>query len=479
MLARKALVLLLVLKLSACGVVVRTIDSGITSFAHSGLFHQGQHGELTEKEQVWAKIAWTYFKNNSHVETGLANSIDGYPSATMSSIADYLAALVAARQLALIDKKEFDHRLSALLHFLNRMPLFRGRLPNKIYDTKNGKMLDYEGKNQEIGWSAIDIGRLLIWLRIVSQQYPEFHEYIDKAIFRWNFCDVIDQEGSLYTGSLVNNQISLRQEGRLGYEEYAAMGFRAWGFEPTKAESLDPLEVITIYGQDIYHDARDHRDDKVLSPILTLPFSYMGIEFNWDRVDDDRSLNSRHTNSLLYQAAKQVYQVQELRYVHEKIYTARTEHILDSAPYFLYDSVFANGYAWNTISDTGKTYPGKSLVSVKAAFSMHMLWDTDYTYKLMLVIEELYDAKRGWYEGRYESTGGYEEAISSSTNATVLEALLYKKVGKLFRPNREVTHSDIRMENVFKHPGKCFPALYRKKAQLTAKRLKSKGNSLN
>jgi len=461
----KALIVTALFSLTGCGVVVRTIDSGITKFTHSGLFHQGQYGELSEQELNWAKIAWKYFENNSHVETGLANSIDGYPSATMTSIADYLAALVAARQLDLIDKKEFDHRLSSLLHFLNRMPLFMGRLPNKIYDTKTGKMLDYKGKNQEIGWSAIDIGRLLIWLRIVSQQFPEFHEYVDKAILRWNFCDVIDQEGSLYTGTLVDKEISLHQEGRLGYEEYAAMGFRAWGFSPIKAESLNPLEVITIYGEDVYHDARDHRDDNVLSPIMTLPYSFMGMEFNWDRVDDMHSLDSKHTNTLLNQAAWQVYKVQELRYQNEKIYTARTEHILNSEPYFLYDSIFANGYAWNTISDTSKRYKNKALVSVKAAFSMHILWNTDYTYKLMLIIEELYDAKRGWFEGRYESSGGYEEAISSSTNATVLEALLYKQVGKLFRPNKELTHSEIRMDNVFKHPGKCFPALYKPKKE--------------
>jgi len=460
MLTWKTLGLFICISLGGCGVVVRTIDSGLDGFTHSAIFRQGQHGPLDDKEMGWAKTAWQYFKNNSHVETGLTNSIDGYPSTTMTGIADYLAALVAARKLDIVDKKEFDHRVSSLLHFLNRMPLFMGRLPNKIYHTKSGKIIDYEGNENEVGWSAIDIGRLMIWLRIVSQQYPEFHEYIDKAILRWNFCDVIDLEGSLYTGFLVDGKITLHQEGRLGYEEYAAMGFRAWGFSPDKAESLNPLEVITMYGQDIYHDARDHRDDNVLSPILTLPYTLMGMEFNWDRVDDIKSFDSRHTNSLLNHAAWQVYKVQELRYENEKIYTARTEHILNSEPYFLFDSIFANGYAWNTIGDNSKTYNNKALVSVKAAFSMNVLWDTDYTYKLMLIVEELYDPKRGWFEGRYEDSGGYEEAISSSTNATVLEALLYKKTGKLFKQNTELTHSEIRMDNVFKHPGKCFPALY-------------------
>jgi len=417
---------------------------------------------------MWAKVAWKYFQNNSYVETGLANSIDGYPSSTMSSIADYLAAIVAARQLNLIEKKEFDERISVLLHFLNRMPLFMGRLPNKVYETTTGKMINYEGKAAEVGWSAIDIGRLLIWLRIVSQQYPEFHEYIDKAVLRWSFCDVIDSEGSLYTGVYQDEKMTLHQEGRLGYEEYAALGYRAWGFEPVKAEAIDPVEIITIYGVEMYHDARDHREDNVISPILTMPFALMGLEFNWDNIDDTVSLDSIKTNSVYYDIANQVYKVQELRYQREKIYTARTEHILNAEPYFLYDSIFANGYAWNTISDANKTYNNKSLVSVKAAIPMHILWNTDYTSKLMLVIEELYDEKRGWYEGRYERTGGYEQAISSSTNAAILEALLYKTKGKLFRKDKKVKHSQIRMDDVFKHPGKCFPALYAKKKLVPA-----------
>lgn len=461
MLARKALIIFLLFNLVSCGVIVRTVDSGITSFSNSPLFHQGQHGVLSEKELFWAKTAWQYFKNNSHVETGLTNSIDGFPSATMTSIGDYLAALVAARELGLIDKKEFDHRLSALLHFLNRMPLFMGRLPNKAYHTQSGSMIDYQGREAEIGWSAIDIGRVLTWLKVVGQQYPEFHEYIDKAVLRWNFCDVIDEEGSLYAGVLQKGRLSLYQEGRLGYEEYAAMGFAAWGFNVEKAQRLEPYEVITIYGQDIYHDAREHRTDQTLSPVLTLPFTLMGLEFNWDKIDDDSTLDSTHTNKLFNKAAWQVYKVQELRFANEKIYTARTDHVLDSEPYFLYDSIFANGYAWNSIADNSKVYNEKSLVAVKAAFSMHMLWNTEYTRQLMLVVEELYDERRGWFEGRYESTGGYEEAISSSTNAVVLESLLYKQQGKLFSATNWRQHSDVKFSDVFKHPGKCFPALYK------------------
>ncbi|OUS32567.1 hypothetical protein A9Q99_00395 [Gammaproteobacteria bacterium 45_16_T64] len=460
--ARKTLgILVISLVLSGCGVLVRSVSLGFDGIRTSSLFVQGKRGNLTEKEIAWAKIAWRYFKNNTNVESGAVNSIDAYPSFTMSTVADYIAAMISARKLGIIEKKEFDHRVSSLLHFLNTMELFQGRLPNKIYHAKNSTMTTYDGSHGEIGWSAIDIGRLLIWLKILSIQYVEFHEYVDKAVMRWNFCDVIDEEGSLYAGDLHNGDLRIFQEGRLGYEEYAAIGFRAWGFEPTKAEELDPVELITIYDIDIYHDARDHRDDSVLSPVLTLPFALMGLEFNWDVISDDLSSDAVRTNNLMADVSDRVYRVQEKRYEEEKIYTARTEHVLSESPFFVYDTIFANGYSWNTIAEDSKIYPDKAIVATKAVFPMFVLWDTAYTNKLMLVIEELYDEKLGWYEGRYERTGGYEDVISASTNAIVMESLWYKVNGKLFSNTNDTLHGVIRMEDVFKHPGKCFPSLYK------------------
>ena len=62
----------------------------------------------------------------------------------------------------------------------------------------------------------------------------------------------------------------------------------------------------------------------------------------------------------------------------------------------------------------------------KTAFSMWVLWKTDYTQQLMKVIEALYDKDRGWYEGRYGSERCLERQMTSYTNSMVLESLLYK-----------------------------------------------------
>ncbi len=73
----------------------------------------------------------------------------------------------------------------------------------------------------------------------------------------------------------------------------------------------------------------------------------------------------------------------------------------------------------------------------------------------MVLVRELYDPARGWYEGRYELNASYEKSITLKTNAGVLEALLYKANGKLYQPGKEKEHRDVRFNSRFNHPGKC------------------------
>ncbi|MFQ5627233.1 MAG: DUF3131 domain-containing protein [bacterium] len=461
------LILALFLHLNSCGVLIRGVGSGVGAIANSGLFHQGRHGALTEQEKKWGAIAWVYFENNYNPQTGLVNSVDRYPSTTLWHIGDYLAALNAAYAFELINKCEFDERLSTLLHFLNTMDLFWGRLPNKNYHTINGSMMNYSNQPEEVGWSALDIGRMLIWLKITHDRHPQYGEYIDRAVLRWSFCDVIDSCGTLYGGSKVHDKLQLYQEGRLGYEEYAARGFRAWGFNTATAASLKPYDKVKIYGRDVYIDARDPRQYGTQSPLVTLPFTLYGMEYEWDRYERSQMLLDdlpagywqRKEHKLTFaQVAEVVYKVQEQRYRKECIFTARTDHQLSTAPFFVYDAIFASGYAWNTISDAGDTHPKAALVSTRAAFGMWALWKTKYTDKLMGLVSCLNDPERGWYEGRFESTGGSEETITATTNALVLEALLFKKNGAISRYTSHDCFYANTLQDVFKHPGKCFPS---------------------
>ena len=75
--------------------------------------------------------------------------------------------------------------------------------------------------------------------------------------------------------------------------------------------------------------------------------------------------------------------------------------------------------------------------------------------------EEMYHPQRGWYEGRYENSSAYEKSITLKTNAGVLEALLYKSNGKLYRANDDKEYRDVRFNSRFDHPGKCLMETFR------------------
>lgn len=421
------------------------------------LFEFGRRGELTEEEYNWGIIAWRYFENNHNYGTGLANSIHNFPVADMWDSGDYLAALYSAHQLGIIDNKKFDSRLSSFLSFLGRMSLAKGILPNKLYNTKTGVKVNYSNKSGEIGWSALDIGRILIWLKIIREEYPVFREYIDKAVMRWNFCDVINDEGELFRGSVENGKLRLTREGELGFEEYSARGFQAWGFETSKASRAEPYETIETYGVKIPFDARDLRRDSMVNITESLPYLIDGMEFGWDSLGSCIRMDFVTTHTNMSEFANRIYLGQEKRYEKEKILTAKSKVRIKQAPYKIFDAIYANGYLWNTISQNGKLYPRFSQVSVKAVFGMWALWKTDYTELLINSIKHLYDKKNGWYEGRYERDGGYNTIFTCATNSMVLEALLFKSRGIIYTPANDDSYYEAILRNEFQATKKCFP----------------------
>lgn len=453
---RKCILLLVLLNLQACGLVYQGVQSGVSSVTKSQLIRQGRHGELTEQELAWSQTAWQYFVNNTQLSTGLVNSIDNYPTMDMTSLADYLISLQAALQFELISTKEHDERLTLAIDFLVKMPLTRQGVPNKVYSTSTRTMVNYANQPSELGWSAIDIGRLLIALAITKQHNPEFSEYIDKAVLRWNFCALVSEKGELYGGNINNNQVTRYKEGRLGIEEYAAYGYQDWQIIPKKTMMLEPYEVATINGIDLLFDGRDPRYFDVLRPVFSTPYLWLGLEFNWDDINDDSSFDSTHSNAPLAAMADSVYQVQQSRWDKERIYTARAEHVVSGDPYFVYDAIYALGTPWITVAEDGSSHDLLALVSTRVAFQMWALWNTDYTERLMVLVQELYNPQRGWYEGRYEATSAYEKSITLKTNAGVLEALLYKVNGKLYQAKKNKEYRDVRFNSRFNHPGKCL-----------------------
>lgn len=378
------------------------------------------HGELTPEELEWGKIAWTYFKNNVQ-PTGLVNSVDEYPAASLWDTASYLMALISAQRLHIIDHKEFDEKLSKALQALAKLPLFDGQLPNKSYNTQTLEMVNYKNflSTRGIGWSAIDIGRVLVPLNIITWNYPKFMPQVREIISHWQLSKLLIN-GELHGATVdptTNNTLYV-QEGRLGYEEYSAKSFNLLGMDVSKSMNYkDYLSYTDIYGIQIPIDRRDPEKFHAHNYVVSESYILDGLEYGWDYISKE--------------FAARIFKVQEERYKQTGIITAVSEDNIKDDPYFVYNTIYTDGKAWNTITEEGVDASKFKTISTKAAIGWSILYQTPYGEQLRSVVKKLYDPAKGWYSGYYEVLKKPNIALTANTNAIILEALCFKKFGPL------------------------------------------------
>ncbi len=377
---------------------------------------------LTVEEREAAQIAWRYFERN-YQPTGLVNSVDGFPSTTLWDTASYLMALIAAEQLQIISADTFAVRMGVALNSLAVLPLFGDMLPNKVYHTQTLQMVNYQNAPTEkgIGWSAIDQGRFLSPFHILVWDYPQFTPLVRQVLARWKM-DKLVHNGKLF-GAVYDStqQIVFLQEGRLGYEEYAARAVSLLGYDVREAQRYDDfLAYVAIEGVEVPTDSRTPEKYYAHNYVVSEPYILDGLEFGWDAISAE--------------FAYRVYQAQEARFQKTGILTAVSEDHLDQAPYFIYNTVFTDGKAWNCITDDGRDASDFRQLSVKAAFGWHALYRTAYTQKLMEAVRSLHDPQGGWYAGLYEKGQKPNKVLCCNTNAVILEALCYQQFGPLVPP---------------------------------------------
>jgi Protein of unknown function (DUF3131) len=375
-------------------------------------------GTLTADEIAIARQAWSYFQRNWNEETGLVNSVDGFRSVTMWDQAAAIAALVSAKELDIVSASEFDTKMSQTLKTLASMPLYKGELPNKVYNPKTLIPVNYGqlDKKEEIGWSALDLGRLAIWLKIVGAKYPQMRSQTEAVWKHWQVKRLV-KNGQMYGTSVVSGKEQYNQEGRLGYENYAAFGLKLWGLDVKQAlDYQSKTAFVNLYGQGVPYDKRDYKNSGANNYVLSEPYILDGIETGFQ--------------ALPKAYADRILAAQEARYQKTKILTAVTEDNLDRPPYFVYSSLFVNGEPWATITDTGKKYHNLRFLSAKAAIGWNVLYNTDYTRQLSQFVQTKLKSEKGWYNGFYESLNQPNQALTANNNGVILESLLYKKVGK-------------------------------------------------
>ncbi|MBC6429823.1 DUF3131 domain-containing protein [Nostoc sp. HG1] len=374
---------------------------------------------LTPEEQTYARGAWQYFVKNYQPATGFTNSTGGYPSGTLWDMGNYLMALNAARWLNITDQKDFDTRLNKFLTTLSSLKLFEDALPNKVYNAANGQMVDYGNNPVErgLGWSALDVGRILAAFDVIRTCHPQYNDWLKGIVTKWQVARSL-KDGQLFGATVLpDNKMLLVQEGRLGYEEYGARGYGLWGFAAPKAIALEPFKLVEINGVQIPVDSRDFQSTNANNYVVSESYILEGIEFG--------------LQGELADFAARVLDVQKRRYDTTGQLTAVTEDNIDQAPYFLYNTVYANGTNWATITDTNQPYPQFRSISTKAAFGWRYLFpDNAYAQKLFDAVKDLRSPDdSGYYAGIYEESKQPNKALTGNTNGLILEILYYKAKG--------------------------------------------------
>jgi hypothetical protein len=344
---------------------------------------------LTEVELRWARIAWRYFERNVRPETGLVDSVDQHPSATLWDAGSYLMALIAAERLGLIPVDDFDRRVTRALDSLSRVPLYEGDAPNKSYHTLTLQMVDDDNQPSArgIGWSAIDIGRFLVPCNILTWRYPKHTSEVRAVLSRWNWNRLV-RDGVLYGAAIRDGKTVYLQEGRLGYEEYGAKSFALAGLDVREAQRVDDfLRFVDVDGVQMGTDSR--RPEESAAPrgasavahdyVASEPYILDGLEYGFDRT----------SREFAWRASR----AQEARFRKTGMLTADTH----------------------------------------AAIGWHALYATPYTQLLVNRVAQLFDADKGWYSGLDEAAGKTNTAITANTNAIVLESLCYTQVGQLLK----------------------------------------------
>ena len=372
---------------------------------------------LTQADKDAAEIAWAYFENNTQLETGLVDSIADFPSTTLWDQAGYIFAFIAAKRLDIIDVDEFNARAENLLHSFSTITLYQDDLPNKVYNTQTLKMTNYANNEVAlgIGFSALDLGRFLMALRILELEAPHLGSQVRLLVNAWT-PSAMSNEGELFGITELEDGAHEGQEGRIGYEQYAARAAALWGFDVSQAISARRvLGWETIHGVRVPIDLRLSTIFKSITPTLSEPYILEGLEMGFN-----------HESQLL---ASRIYEAQEARFRDTGTPTMVSEDHISVAPYFLYSSVHSNDEPWAVVAENGERFDELRTLSVKAIFGWDAIYQTDYTAQLRDDVLDLGTPEFGWYAGRYEDSGEPNDTLSLNTNAVILEAIHYRAFG--------------------------------------------------
>lgn len=362
---------------------------------------------LTRNDWLLAKKAQYYINKNFQKKTGLWDSVQGYTHTTMWDVASGIGANLALEKLQLQSTEITIDNLTTTLKTLSTIPLYNQELPNREYNTKTGLPSGSYSKSTKNGngWSALDIGRLLIWFKIMEQQHPILKADIDKVLNYWDLTRATHQ-GTLFGTKYSKGKEHYRQEGRLGYLQYCAIGYQLYGYDVKN--SFQPAEH---YQQVIIDERKTWIDTRNVPYFTSDPYAISAIELG--------------ASKAWWQQLDTVYKLHKDGWQRKDHLHAYAEDAMNKSPWFAYNNLFYYGQSWLSTTPSGKTVSNPQVFSNKVAMAFSVLYDDAFSKRLMNKVIENSLHSRSIPTGEYEN-GAKNIALNINTNSLVLVALWFK-----------------------------------------------------
>jgi uncharacterized protein DUF3131 len=364
-----------------------------------------------------ARTSWNLVNRITEPSTGLARAHPNYSYITLWDVAGVIAANYVARELGFINDVTFDAHMGRILSTLATIDLFDRAAFNRIYDAKTGRMVDNAGKISTVGagWSSADLGRLLIWLRVIANKHPKYAVMARQIVKRIDMSRVL-KDGYLQAVDVdpKTGQRDIFTETEIGYQQYALTGFALWGarINPEGLDIRSNVREVNVLGVRVLTDSRGN--DRVMSE----PYIMLGLEPGYRSAE-------------LRREAGQVLAAQTARYQRTRLVTAPSEDAMPEPPwYFYYYSIYHRGRPFVVEGVGVNSYVEKPRwVSSKAAFGWNAVMPSAYTQLVLRTVQPA-GTPLGWGSGVYEGTLKPTGITSLNTAALIMESALYKIRGR-------------------------------------------------
>jgi hypothetical protein len=383
----------------------------------------GAARSLTPAERATALLAWRYVQVNRQSTTGLVNGKDAYPVTSVADIAMTVSAYLSALALQFVEREDFLTDMRQLLNTLSGLPLYNQELFNREYDSRTGRMLDLSAHSSAIGsgWSAEDIGRLLLWLKALAQTTPDLAPTVESVVARLRLQRLV-AAGQLHSVLHTGERELLQRDLRLGRQQVTAAALSLWGVVLPRMFGYDDALLRSTDGVGFPEDRRDG------GSISAEVFARGIIEFG----GLDGCFESAARAALVAQHQLAARRGQPVMVADE---------LLDRPPWFVQGQLMPVAGAWKVTGFDQQPYPALATFSTKSAYLWSAIDTGAATRSARALADQIEPSDHGLHGGRYLS-GELNRALTLDTNASVLLALHHTLRGGLpvLRVDNPVDH---------------------------------------